>query len=303
MPERGIPDAIRTHGLTKRYGPDRGLFGLDLHVHAGEVFGYLGPNGAGKTTTIRLLMGLIRPDAGAAHVFGLNCQTQAVAVKRLIGYVPGELPDFGSLRGYEVVTYLGSMSGPIDQAHVRALSGRLDLDLGQPYRECSRGTKQKLALLLAFLHRPRLMVLDEPSGGLDPLNQQAFYALVREAKREGATVFLSSHILSEVEHICDRVGIVREGHLIEVASLNALRSIRSHRVEIAFSGSVPVDALRATEGVEDVSVEGARVRCLVRGSFTPLLHLLSNVGVETVSSHEPTLEETFLQHYATSGKG
>ncbi|HVB11306.1 MAG TPA: ATP-binding cassette domain-containing protein, partial [Bacillota bacterium] len=187
--------AIRTRGLTKRYGPDRGLFDLHLDVAAGEIFGCLGPNGAGKTTTIRLLMGLIRPGGGSAHIFGLDCQAQAVEVKRHVGYVPGELPEFGALRGREVIAYLGAMAGRVDPERVKDLSTRLQLDLAQPYRECSRGNKQKLALILAFLHRPRLLVLDEPTGGLDPLNQREFYAIVLEARRDGATVFLSSHIL------------------------------------------------------------------------------------------------------------
>ncbi len=245
-------------------------------------------------------MGLTRPGAGSAHIFGLDCQARAVEVKRLVGYVPGELPEFGGLRGREVVAYLGAMAGRIDPAWVADLSARLQLDLASPYRNYSRGNKQKLALLLAFLPRPRLLILDEPTGGLDPLNQQAFYALLQEATGNGATVFLSSHILSEVERVCDRVGIIRDGRLATVARLDALRAMRFHRVEITFAGPVPLEALGAAEGVEGISTDGPRVRCLVRGSFDSLLRALPGSGVAELTSREPSLEESFLQYYTAS---
>ncbi|HKF19649.1 MAG TPA: ABC transporter ATP-binding protein, partial [Candidatus Dormibacteraeota bacterium] len=193
--------AVRTSGLSRDYGAGRGLFDLDIEVRTGEVFGYLGPNGAGKTTTIRLLMGLARPTRGSASIFGLDCQSQAVEVKRHVGYVAGEPPQFGALRGREVIAYLGAMAGGVDHAHVKQLSERLELDLSRRFREYSTGNKKKLVLVVAFMHRPRLLILDEPTSGLDPLNQQEFYDMVREARQDGATVFLSSHVLSEVEHI------------------------------------------------------------------------------------------------------
>jgi len=219
--------AIRTSSLTKDYGRGRGLFELDLQVAQQEVFGYLGPNGAGKTTTIRVLMGLIRPTAGSAYIFGLDCVRDAVDVKRKVGYLPGDVPQFGSLRGSEVVAYLGGMRGGVDRKVVRALSERFDLDLGRRFREYSSGNKQKLAIVLAFMHRPDLLILDEPTSGLDPLNQQEFYALLRETREAGATIFLSSHVLSEVEHVCDRVGILRAGRLVKVADLEELRRARA----------------------------------------------------------------------------
>lgn len=212
--------AIRTAGLTKDYGAGRGLFELELQVAPQEVFGYLGPNGSGKTTTIRLLMGLIFPTRGSAYIFGLDCVRDAVAVKRKVGYLPGDVPDFGSLRGGEIVAYLGGMRGGVDRGRVRSLCERFDLDLGRRFREYSTGNKQKLAIVLAFMHRPELLILDEPTAGLDPLNQQEFYALLREACDEGAGVFLSSHVLSEVEHVCDRVAILRAGHLVHVARVD-----------------------------------------------------------------------------------
>ena len=295
--------AIRAQGLSKDYGRDRGLFDLDLEVAAGEVFGYLGPNGAGKTTTIRLLMALIRPTRGRAEIFGLDCQSQSVEVKRLVGYIPGELPNFGGLRGREVIAYLGAMGGGVDPERVRSVCERLQLDLSRRYREYSSGNKQKLALVLALMHRPKVLILDEPTNGLDPLNQQVFYSLVRKEKEEGATIFLSSHILSEVEHVCDRVGIIRTGKLVNVARLQELHELRLHRVVIDFAGDPPVDRIRAVSGVDTVEVHDHRVSCVVRGSFEPLLEAVAGARVVNLSSHEPSLEEIFLQYYAGAGRG
>src|SRR3990172_7624372 len=207
-------NAIETQRLTKDYGAGRGIFDLDLTVREGEILGFLGPNGAGKTTTIKLLMGTIRPTRGSAAIFGLDAQAQAVDVKRIVGYVPGELPQFGGWKGSEIVAWVAGLRGGLDGAEVTRVAERLDLDLGRRYREYSHGNKQKLALLLAFVHRPRLLILDEPTTGLDPLHQRVFYELLREARGPGATAFLSSHVMSEVEHVCDRVGIVREGRLV-----------------------------------------------------------------------------------------
>src|SRR6266576_1780135 len=226
--------AIRTSRLTKDYGIGRGLFDLELEVSPQEVFGYLGPNGAGKTTTIRCLMGMIRPSSGTAHIFGLDCARDSLAVKRKVGYLPGDIPQFGSLRGKEVVAYLGGMRGGVDPKNVRSIAERFDLDLGRRFREYSSGNKQKLGIVLAFMHRPELLILDEPTGGLDPLNQQEFYKLVTETRDAGATIFLSSHILSEVEHVCDRVGIIRSGRLVKVAELDEIHNIRLHRLELEF---------------------------------------------------------------------
>jgi len=295
-------EAIRTEGLTKDYGLGRGLFDLDLEVRSGEVFGYLGPNGAGKTTTIRQLMGLAYPTRGSASVFGLDCHRQAVEVKRHVGYVPGEPPQFGGLRGREVIAYLGAMAGGVDPARVKSLCGRLQLDLSRRYREYSSGNKKKLLLVIAFMHRPELLILDEPTSGLDPLNQQEFYAMVREARQGGATVFLSSHVLSEVEHVCDRVGIIRTGRLVNISSMEQLHEIRVHRVEIEFAGDVPAEAIRRADGVDGVTVENHRVQCVVRGSFEPLMAAVARAHVVNLTSHEPSLEDTFLEYYSDPGK-
>jgi ABC-type multidrug transport system ATPase subunit len=292
--------AIRTSRLSKDYGLGRGLFDLDLTVAGQEVFGYLGPNGAGKSTTIRLLMGMVRPTSGSAFVFGLDCVRDSVAVKRKVGYLPGDVPQFGGLRGSEVVAYFGGMRGGADRVTVRRIAERFDLDLNRRFREYSTGNKQKLGILLAFMHRPDLLILDEPTGRLDPLNQQEFYALVREARADGATVFLSSHILSEVEHICDRVGIIRTGRLVRVAQLEDLHRIRVHRVELEFAraADIPESRIRSARGVEDVNVAGRRLTCTVRGPIEPLLEAIKDADVTDLVSTEPSLEEVFLSYYS-----
>jgi ABC-2 type transport system ATP-binding protein len=291
--------AIRTHRLTKDYGGGHGLFDLDLEIQAQQVFGYLGPNGAGKTTTIRCAMGMIRPTAGSAYVFGLDCLRDAVEVKRKVGYLPGDMPQFGSLRGKEVVAYLGGMRGGVDARVVRNLTERFDVDLSRRFREYSSGNKKKLGIVLAFMHRPQLLILDEPTGGLDPLNQQEFYRLLAETRDEGTTVFLSSHILSEVEHVCDRVGILRAGRLVKVADLDELHRIRVHHVEIEFADGtvVPEEAVREATGVDQVAVNGRTLTCTVHGSFDALLKAIGTRPVENLVSHEPSLEEVFLEYY------
>jgi ABC-2 type transport system ATP-binding protein len=289
--------AISTEGLTKDYGSDRGIFDLDLTVEEGEVFGYLGPNGAGKTTTIKLLMGLSHPTRGRATILGLDADRDAVAVKRKVGYVPGELPQFGGWRGSEIVAYVAGLRGDIEDREVEAVAKRLALDLGRKYREYSHGNKQKLALLLAFAHRPALLILDEPTSGLDPLHQQEFYGLIRDARGRGATVFISSHVLSEVEQVCDRVGIVREGHLATVGQLDQLAGMRAHRVEIEFVDRPPVERLRAIAGFEQLAIDDHRVSGMFRGNFESLLATLATARVTKFVSREPSLEEIFLGFY------
>ncbi|HKY50865.1 MAG TPA: ABC transporter ATP-binding protein [Candidatus Limnocylindria bacterium] len=294
---RDMTGAIETAGLTKDYGSGRGIFELDLSVSEGEVFGFLGPNGAGKTTTIRLLMGLIHATRGSARIFGLDCDRDSVAVKREVGYCPGELPQFGGWRGAEIVAYIAGLRGDVDDSVITGLARRLDLDLGRRYREYSHGNKQKLALVLAFMHEPRLVILDEPTTGLDPLHQQAFYSIVRDARAKGATIFVSSHVLSEVEHICDRVGIVRAGRLAAVSTLDDLVGMRAFHVEIEFADGVPADELRSVQGFEQVEVSDHRVTGVLRGSFEPLMSAIARHRVIGLTSREPSLEEIFLTYY------
>jgi ABC-2 type transport system ATP-binding protein len=292
-----VTTAIQTTGLTKDYGAGHGIFDLDLTIEEGEVFGYLGPNGAGKTTTIKLLMGLSHATRGTATILGLDADRDAVALKHKIGYVPGELPQFGGWRGSEIVAYIAGLRGDMTDADVEAVAKRLDLDLGRKYREYSHGNKQKLALLLAFAPKPGLLILDEPTSGLDPLHQQEFYGLVRDARARGATIFISSHVLSEVEHVCDRVGIVRDGHLATVGELDQLAGMRAHRVEILFAGPPPIERIRAVPGFEQVVVEDHRVSGMFRGEFEPLLAALVTSRVTKFESREPSLEEIFLGFY------
>ncbi|HEY6114827.1 MAG TPA: ABC transporter ATP-binding protein [Candidatus Dormibacteraeota bacterium] len=292
--------AIRTSKLTKDYGLGRGLFDLDLQIAGPEIFGYLGPNGAGKTTTIRLLMGMLRPTSGQAYVFGLDAFREAVEVKRKVGYLPGDVPQFGSLTGSEVVAYLGGMRGGVDRKRVRSVAERFGLDLSRRFREYSSGNKQKLAILLAFMHAPELLILDEPTSGLDPLNQQEFYALLKEARDGGATVFLSSHVLSEVQRVSDRVGIIRDGRLVQLAQLEEMRGIQVHHVEVSFGaeGDIPETAIRGAEGVSDVKVDGRLVSCTVHGSFAGLHRAIRDSEVVELVSAEPSLEEVFLSYFA-----
>ena len=290
--------AVHTEKLTKDYGAGRGIFDLDLDVAEGEVFGFLGPNGAGKTTTIKLLMGLSHATRGTASIFGLDADRDAVAVKNRVGYLPGELSQFGAWRGSEIVANIAGLRGDLEDAEAEAIAKRLDLDLGRKYREYSHGNKQKLALLLAFAPRAALLILDEPTSGLDPLHQQEFYGLVRDARSRGATIFMSSHVLSEVEHVCDRVGIVRDGHLATVGTLDQLTGIRAHHVRIEFADAPPTERLRGLKGFEGLAIDGRRVTGLYRWSFDELLGAIAGSRVATLESREPTLEEVFLSYYS-----
>src|SRR5207248_3319221 len=228
---------IEVEGLTKSYGSKRGITDVSFQVEEGEVFGFLGPNGAGKTTTIRLLMALLRADTGTARIARLDCWQQSVEIKRLIGYVPGEPSLDPNLTGGQILEYFGHLRGGIDQAYLRQLIARLDLDTRRKFRQYSSGNKRKVVLIQAFMHRPRLLILDEPTNGLDPINQQVFDDLVRDAREEGRTVLLSSHVLSEVEKTCSRVGIIREGRLVKVGGLAELKDIKRYEITIAFATS------------------------------------------------------------------
>ena len=231
--------AIRTEGLSKRYGTVNALRDLDLELAEGEVVGYLGPNGAGKTTTIRLLLGLIQPSAGRAEIFGLDCRRQTVEAHRRLAYVAGEASLWPSLTGSETLHLLGRVQGRVDPAYRDELIERFDLDPSKKVRTYSKGNRQKLILIAALMTRADLLVLDEPTAGLDPLMEQAFRHCIHEARERGQTIFLSSHILSEVEALCDRVGILRDGVLVEMGTLAQMRHLSALTVEATFDGAVP----------------------------------------------------------------
>jgi ABC-2 type transport system ATP-binding protein len=294
-----VTPAIRTEGLGKRYGKVDALADLCLQIAPGEVVGYLGPNGAGKTTTIRLLLGLARPTAGRAEIFGFDCQRQTVEAHRRLAYVPGEASLWPSLTGAETLHLLGRVQGRVDTAYRDELIGRFDLDPSKKVRAYSKGNKQKILLIAALMARPDLLVLDEPTSGLDPLMEQAFRHSVHEARKAGQTVFLSSHILSEVEALCDRVGILREGRLVEMGTLEEMRHLSTLTVEATFGG-VPPD-LAGVAGVKRAVVDGHRVHLEVQGPIEPVIDALAGTGVRELLSREPSLEELFLAHYGPGG--
>jgi len=287
--------AIRTEGLTKRYGDATALDHLELEIDQGEVVGYLGPNGAGKTTTIRLLLGLISPTEGRGEIFGLDCQHQPVEAHRHLAFVGGEANLWPSLTGAETLHLLGRVQGQMDERYRDELITRFDLDPTKKVRAYSKGNRQKIILIGALMARPDLLVLDEPTTGLDPLMEQAFRQCVHEARDRGQTVFLSSHMMSEVEALCDRVGILRNGKLIEMGTLAQMRHLTALTVEATFEGAIP--DLSQVPGVTGIETDGLAVRCQVRGSVEPLLTVLAAAGVTHLLSREPSLEELFLALY------
>jgi ABC-2 type transport system ATP-binding protein len=287
--------AIATEKLTKRFGAFTAIDALDLEVRHGEVMGFLGPNGAGKTTTIRMLLGLARATSGSARIYGLDVWRDMVAVHRITAYVPGELAVWPALRGGEVLDLLGNLHGTYDRSYRDELCERFDFDPTKKGRAYSRGNRQKIGLIAAFMTRAQLLLLDEPTTGLDPLMEVSFRHCVKEAQDEGRTVFLSSHILSEVESTCDRIGLLRTGRLVEVGTLEQLRHLAVHTVEVRFAGPAP--DLSSVPGVERVTSHDNTVRFDLRGKPTALLEALAKQDVLDIESHEPSLEELFLTYY------
>lgn len=290
---------LRTRRLTKRYRSTDALVDLDLEVAPGEVMGFLGPNGAGKTTTIRLLLGLIRPTSGTAELFGLDCQRDVVAIHRRVTSVSGEAQLWPALTGAETLHLLGQVHGRVDAAYRDELVERFELDTSKKVRAYSKGNRQKVALIAALMCRPDLLVLDEPTSGLDPLKEHEFRRCVGEARGRGQTVFLSSHVLGEVEALCDRVGILRDGRLIESGTVAGMRHLSTSTVDVTFAGVVP--ALAGVDGVRHVVVRGSRATLEVHGPLGPLLGVLAGADVEELRCREPSLEELFLSLYGNDG--
>jgi ABC-2 type transport system ATP-binding protein len=290
---------IEVEKLTKSYGGKRGIIDVSFQVGQGEVFGFLGPNGAGKTTTIRILMALLRADGGIARVAGLDAWDKSVEIKRLVGYVPGEPSLDNNLTGGQILEYFANLRGGVDRAYLKSLIERFDLDTSRKFRQYSTGNKRKVVLIQAFMHRPRVLILDEPTSGLDPLNQQEFDAMVGEARDEGRTVFLSSHVLSEVEKTCTRVGIIREGRIARIGGVAELKDIKRYEVTIHFAQAVPIEAFSTLTGVSSVEDldNGSAIRIAIQGSADAVIKMAARYPVVSLTSYEPSLEDVFLGYY------
>jgi len=290
--------AIRTEGLTKHYGDVKALVDLDAEIRSGEIFGFLGPNGAGKTTMIRTILDEIRPTSGTASIVGLDTHEHSVEIRKHIGYVPGDLALYPNLTGRDTITYFSNLRGGVDWSYVEALADRLDADLSRKVGDLSSGNRQKIGLIQAFMNRPEVLIMDEPSSGLDPLVQREFQAMMREVTANGSTVFLSSHTLSEVQRVADRVGIIRHGKLIALEAVSSLRSKGLRKVELFFDNSVDGAVFEAVDGVSDVAVQNHHVTLSFSGPMEALLNVVSGrYTLVDISTQEADLEEIFLTYY------
>jgi len=294
--------AIVTSGLSKDFGFGRGLFGLDLEVGRGEVFGFLGPNGAGKSTTMRLLLDLIRPTSGSARILGLDTRQHSAEIRRRVGFLSGDLAFYPKLTGRIMLEYLGQLRGGVDRRVRDSLVERFDADLDSPIRRLSTGNRQKLGLVQAFMHEPELLILDEPIAGLDPLVQQSFHSLLAEVSAQGRAVFLSSHTLSEVARVTNRLAILRRGRLVVVDSLENLRGVAVQRLELEFAEPVDADEFRALTGVKEVRVDGRTLTVGFEGSADAVVKAAAEHEVLAIHPREDDLEDIFLRYYQDTGK-
>ncbi len=293
--------AIEAHGLTKDYGSGHGVFDLDLEIRPGEIFGFLGPNGSGKTTTMRMLVGLSRPTAGDARVLGLDIQRQSLELRRRVGFLAGDFGLYPKLTGRTMLDYVARLHGGVDPAQITALAERFDAQLDRPVEDLSTGNRQKIGLVQAFMHEPELLILDEPIAGLDPLVQKHFHELLAEVRADGRTVFLSSHTLSEVDRVADRIAILRAGRLVVVDTLAHLRSIAVRRLDIEFAAPPPIDDFRALAGVRQVELTGDTLRVAFEGSADALVKAAARHAVVEIRSREDDLEEIFLSYFQDAG--
>lgn len=291
---------IETHALTKYYGESLGIIDLDLVVEQGEVFGFLGPNGAGKSTTIRTLLNFLHPTRGSGTVLGLDIASGSLAIKRRTGYLPGDLALYDQMTARELFIYFANLRKQDTTAMVKTLADRFDLDLDRKIKDYSTGNRQKVGLVNAFMHEPELLILDEPTGGLDPLMQLQFQYLVEETKAQGRTIFLSSHILSEIDRVADRVGIVRDGRLVAVDTLDAFKSAAHSVVSLRFAAPVSPEPFLACEGVVSVAARDAEsvLVVTVTGSIDPVIKTAARYEVASVSTGSGELEEVFLSYYS-----
>ncbi len=294
-----MADVIVAEGLTKSYGTQRGVIDLDFSVAPGEVFGYLGPNGAGKTTTIRTLLDFLRPTSGKVSIFGLDSSAGSVEIHRRTGYLPGDLALYERMMAADYLSHFASLRGGVEWGYVQELAGRLDLRLDVLIRSLSHGNKQKVGLVQAFMHRPELLVLDEPTTGLDPIVQQEFHQMIAAVREEGRTVFLSSHVLPEVERLCDHVGIIRDGRLVAVEDVGDLKARALRTLDIHFARPVPGEAFAGLPSVQQVEVQGDLVHLTVAGHLDAVVKAAAQYEVVDITSNEATLEEIFLTFYGT----
>ena len=288
---------ISTRHLNKFYGKKRGIVDVNIDVCEGEVYGCLGPNGAGKTTTIRILMDFIRPDRGSARVFGRDAREDSVQIHKRVGYLPGELSLYSRLTVGNHLTYFANLRGIDCDAVVSSLAERLDCDLSKPIRTLSQGNKQKVGLIQSLMFKPDLLILDEPTNGLDPLIRQEFFHIIEELKNEGKTIFLSSHVLSEVERICDRVGIIKAGRIVAVEKVVELHEKNLRRVEIRFNEDLTLEPFLKIANLRDISLTDRILRCQVWGDMDPLIKAAARFIIRDMSAEQPHLEEVFLAYY------
>jgi ABC-2 type transport system ATP-binding protein len=297
-----VTAAIETEALTKYYGAVRGIEDVTISVQAGEVFGFLGPNGAGKTTTIRTLLDLLHPTRGHARVFGLDSRRDSVAIRARLGNLPGDFGYGKMATGREALSLLARLRGVQGLGRAEELARRFRADLDRPLGKLSRGNRQKVGLIMALFHAPELLILDEPTSGLDPLMQEEFLALLREERERGCAVFLSSHELDEVERVCDRVGIIRDGRVIAVERVDDLLHRTRRRVSVEFAEPVDPDELRAIPGVSDLAQADGRVTFQVAGDIDPVVKAIARHAVTELELAHPTLEEIFLTYYEEPGR-
>lgn len=292
------PHAIETEVLTKRYDTHLALDGLTMTVERGEVFGFLGPNGAGKTTTLRILLNLIRPTSGRASILGLDCQRRPLDVHAVVGYLPGDIRLYPRLKGRAIVELIASLRGrPIDEAYLSQLVSRLDLDLDIHAGSYSKGNRQKLGLVLALLARPPVLLLDEPTSGLDPIVQRVVWNILREEADRGTAVFFSSHVMGEVEQVCERVGVLRAGRLVAVEEIAALKGRARRHVEVSFADGVPPPETFSLPGVRELRRDRSTLEFELSGEIGPLIRALAPYHVLDLRTAQPTLEELLISYY------
>lgn len=287
-------EAVVCFGLTKDYGANNGLFDCNLTIERGEIFGLIGPNGAGKSTLIKLLMDLVKPTSGSAKIFSEDTQADSISLKKKIGYLPGELMQFPSVTAEYILKLLMNLRGIKDKTEIYRLSEILQLDVSRKFQDLSHGNKQKVGLVQAFMHKPKILILDEPTLGLDPLIQRELQKLIKEYVAQGNTVILSSHVLSEVETICDRIGLINQGRIVRVGTLDELRSTRIHKVTAEFTGTLPTSTELTKNHAENIAIDGNKYSFQIRGSFDPVLKALHRYEVVEFDSRELSLEEVFF---------